>query len=303
MTSGLPSDLTTTGTLSPILPAGCKPSSATNVDSISGLNANIVPDALAVDELFWKHVLTDKRWTLLAGRIDQAAYFDANRVANDGYGQFVAFVFENNPTLPWSTYGSFGGLIRFDPYPDLYLMASVAATGNDQPRISWESGGLNAWNQLVEIGIARHVPGLGRGHYRLTPWHNRTDGEGGFGIGLNLDQELPIRTGRGSGSLIGFFRAGIGESDVTPVERFVSGGLSIPRPFGRIHDEWAFGVAWSDPSPTAGVRNKTLVETYYRFALSRSLAMTPDMQIVINPASNGDADTIVVLGLRLNLQL
>ncbi len=278
-----------------------------NVGSISGLNANVFPNAAAVDELFWKHVFADKHWTLLAGRVDQSFYFDTNRVANDAYSQFVAFAFENNLSIPWSTYGDFGGLVRFDPHPDLYLMASVAGAGNDQPRVFRESGARGAWNQLVEIGITRHLPGLGRGHYRLTPWHNSAAGQGGFGIAFNFDQELGDR-GRGdrrsgSGKSVGFLRAGIGDGDVTPVERFLSGGISVHGPFGRDRDEMALGIAWSDPSPTDGERSETLVETYYRYALSRSLTLTPDVQIVINPANNDEASTIVVLGVRLHLKL
>jgi len=29
--------------------------------------------------------------------VDQAGHFDANPLANDAYGQFFAFAFENNP--------------------------------------------------------------------------------------------------------------------------------------------------------------------------------------------------------------
>ncbi|MGB5830520.1 MAG: carbohydrate porin [Thiohalocapsa sp.] len=279
---------------------------SSNVGSISGLNANLVPNAVAVDEVFWRHLSTDRRWTLLAGRIDQSAYFDANRVANDGYSQFIAFAFENNPSIPWSTYGDFGGLLRFDPGPDLYLMASVAAAGNDQPRVAWSSGGRSAWNQMIEIGITRRLPGLGRGHYRLTPWHNKTGGAGGFGVAFNLDQELGNLQRRrlaACGQPIGFFRAGIGDPDVTPVERFISGGLSVANPFGRSGDQIAVGVGWSRPSPSAGERSETLVEAYYRIALTDSLALTPDLQLIIDPANNEGTSEVVVLGVRLQLQL
>jgi len=282
-----------------------------NVGSISGLNANVVPNAAAVDELFWRHASADRRWTLLVGRVDQAGHFDANRVANDGYSQFLAFAFENNPSIPWPTYGGFGGLLRLDLGADRYLLASVAAAGNEDPRIPWSTGGHEGWNQMLELGGAYSLPGLGRGHLRLTPWHSRIPGAAGFGLALNLDQELgsPIRADRTSPERrahtrsIGFVRAGVGEPAVTPVQSFVSAGIALEQPFGRPRDEMALGVAWSRPSPGVGQRNETLIEAYYRFALSPALSLTPDVQVVIDPTLNPAARDSVVLGLRLHLSL
>ena len=268
-----------------------------NVGSISGLNGNVVPDPAALDELFWKQVSPEEKWVLLAGRVDQSFYFDTNRIANNTYRQFFAFALENNLSIPWSTYGGLGLLLRFDARPDLYLMASASSTDTDEPWAPWKSLDENAWNQLLEVGVTLHIPRLGKGHYRLTPWHNRVSSEDGFGIAFNLDQELGLER------LVGFFRYGIGDEDVTPVKRFLSGGFSLARPFGRKDDKVALGVAWSDPSPGDGERDETLVEVYYRLSLSPSLALTPDVQIVIDPADNDEEDMVVVLGVRLQLRL
>jgi len=46
-------------------------------------------------------------------------------------------------------------------------------------------------------------------------------------LALSFDQEL------GKDGLIGFFRFGIGDQDVTPTKTFVSGGLALDGPFGR----------------------------------------------------------------------
>jgi carbohydrate-selective porin OprB len=282
------------------------------VGSISGLNANTVPDGAAVDEFYWRHGSADGRWILLAGRIDQSDYFDANRAANDGFGQFLAFAFENNLSIPWSTYGSFGGLLRVQLKKRRYLLASIGAAGNEDPRIPWSAEGQDGWNQVIEFGAAYDLAGLGRGHIRVTPWHSRVPGASGFGLALNLDQALgtprwgagPTGPGRSaSGPMVGFFRAGVGEPAVTPVQTFVSAGAVLQQPFGRARDALGLGFAWSKPSPGAGQRSEGLIETYYRFALSPAVSLTPDLQIVINPAQDSDATTVAVLGLRLHLKL
>lgn len=230
---------------------------------------------------------------MLAGHIDQSFYFDTNPVANNSYRQFFAFALENNLSIPFPLYGGIGALVRFEPRKDLYLMAAAGTARNDEPWAFWRSADDGDWFQLVEIGLTLNLPHLGKGHYRITPWHNHLSGSDGWGLGLNFDQEL------GLDRLVAFFRFGIGDDDVTLVERFVSGGLAFERPFDRKGDRVSVGVAWSDPSPGVGVRNETLLELYYRLTLSPSIALTPDLQIVIDPANNSRNDTIVVGGVRL----
>ena len=150
------------------------------------------------------------------------------------------------------------------------------------------------WYQLAEAALALDVPGLGKGTYRLTPWHNHLDGEDGWGVGVNFDQEL------GFPWLVGFFRFGAGDGDVTPVERHVSGGIAVEGPFGRSGDYFALGAGWSRPSEP-GARDETFLEFQYRLQLTKTLELSPDIQIVLNPGSNRDTDTIVVPGIRLTM--
>jgi|GEM_PF-2381318 len=265
-----------------------------NVGSISGLNANVFQDPAALDELYLKHVSPGGKLTAVLGRVDPAFYFDTNRVANDGFRQFFAFALENNLSIPWSTYGGLGALVRVDFSEKLYVMLGGGNT-TDEPWAFWKSLDDGDWGQLVEIGLTGRLPHLGKGHFRITPWHNRLSGSDGWGLGLNIDQEL------GLDRLVAFFRFGIGDDDVTPVERFVSGGLAFERPFDRKSDQVAVGVAWSNPSPGAGLRNETLIELHYRLALSPSIALSPDLQIVIDPANDSENDTVVVGGVRLEI--
>ena len=45
------------------------------------------------------------------------------------------------------------------------------------------------------------------------------------------------------------------------------------------------------------------MEVFYRLQLSENLAITPDIQFIINPALNPDDKTVWVLGLRARLAL
>ena len=266
-----------------------------NLGSISTLNATVFDHAAIVDELFWKQVAWGGKLLVLGGKIDMLYHFDTNRVANDAYSQFFSYALQNNPSVPGPLYGGFGGIVRANLPRSAYLMFGVGDSSMDQAVAPWKTLDNHSWYQLLELGLSPSVPGLGKGNYRITPWHNHLFGEDGYGIGLSFDQEL------GRKDLVAFFRFGYGDEDVTPVETFVAGGIGLEAPFGREDDLAAIGVAWSDPSPGSGDRDETLVEILYRVGLAKGISITPDLQLVFDPAEGADHDFVVVPGIRLHL--
>jgi carbohydrate-selective porin OprB len=262
-----------------------------NAGVISIFNGTVYPDPIAVDELFWKQVLPDA-FVAQAGVLDLSNWFDTNTIANDGFSQFFASSLENNLSIPFPTYGGFGALLRWSATDDLYIMAGIADARSNNAEAPWKSIRDDSLYELVEVGLSIDIDGLGRGTYRFTPWHASQLGTSGWGIAVSFDQEL------WSERLVSFFRFGVGDQDVTAVGTFVSGGLGLKGPFGRADDLVAAGVSWSDPAPGTGFRQETLVEVLYRVAITPSLALTPDLQVVFDPAENPDTSTIWVAGLR-----
>jgi carbohydrate-selective porin OprB len=261
---------------------------------LSVINTNVYPDTSALDELFWKQVVADGRLVVMAGRVDQSFHFDSNRVAFDSERKLQSFVFVNNLSIPWPLYGGLGAAVTWKATDRLTLRAGGGESGSDEPWAFWKTVDDGNWYQLFETELRLDLPGLGKGAYRLTPWHNHLDGEDGWGVGVNVDQEL------GFPWLVGFFRFGAGDRDVTPVERTVSGGIAVEKPFGRAGDYFALGVGWSRPSdPDA--RDETFLEVMYRLQLTKTLELTPNLQLVLDPASNQDTDTIVIGGIRLTM--
>ena len=51
----------------------------------------------------------------------------------------------------------------------------------------------------------------------------------------------------------------------------------------------------------ARARDETFLELQYRLQLTKTLELSPDIQIVLNPGSNRGTDTIVVPGIRLTM--
>jgi carbohydrate-selective porin OprB len=265
-----------------------------NVGTTNVLNATIFEQGAVVDGLYWKQVALGGKLLVLAGKIDLLYHFDTNRVANDGYSQFFSYSLQNNPSIPGPLYGGFGGVVRGNPTDNTYLMVAGGDSSMDAAVLPWKTLDNDSWYQLVELGWAPDVPGLGKGNYRLTPWHNHLFGEDGFGVGINFDQEL------GRKDVVAFFRFGFGDKDVTPAETFVSGGVALEAPFGRQHDVLAVGVAWSDPSGEG--RDETLIELLYRIEVAKAISITPDLQLVFDPADNHGDDFVAVPGVRLHLK-
>jgi hypothetical protein len=233
---------------------------------------------------------------VLAGKLDLAYHFDTNRVANDGYSQFFSYSLVNNPSIPGPLYGGFGGIVRGNWSETGYVMFGVGDSSMDEAVLPWKTLDNHSWYQLLELGMSPDVPLLGKGTYRLIPWHNHLFGADGWGFALNIDQEL------GRKDIVAFFRFGYGDKDVTPVRLFVSGGVGFEAPFGREDDLVAIGVAWSDPSPGEGFRAETLLELFYRVHFWGSISLTPDLQLVFDPARNASDDLVVIPGVRLQMK-
>jgi carbohydrate-selective porin OprB len=267
-----------------------------NVGAVNILNATVFDQGAVLDELFWKQVALGGKLLVLAGKIDQLYHFDTNRVANDGYSQFFSYSLQNNPSIPGPLYGGFGGIVRVNLAEQVYGMLGMGDSSMDKALLPWETLANDSWYQLLELGLGPEIPVLGKGNYRLTLWHNHLFGADGFGIALNIDQEL------GRKDVVAFFRFGIGDADVTPVKTFVSGGLAFEAPFGRAGDLVAIGVAWSEPSPEVGFRSEALLELFYRVEIVKAITITPDLQLVFDPANNLGDDIVVVPGVRVLLK-
>ena len=57
-------------------------------------------------------------------------------------------------------------------------------------------------------------------------------------------------------------------------------------------------MSWEEPSNRA-LRDQYVVEGFYRFYLTLHTHLTPDIQVVIDPANAPTKDAVTVFGLRL----
>ncbi len=69
-------------------------------------------------------------------------------------------------------------------------------------------------------------------------------------------------------------------------------------------DLMALGFNWSRPSETTfvpGLDDQYSVELFYRLQLSQNFAITPDVQVIMEPALDPGEDVLGVFGMRARL--
>ena len=71
-------------------------------------------------------------------------------------------------------------------------------------------------------------------------------------------------------------------------------------------DLLGFGANWGEPNESSfgsGLSDQYTFEVFYRFQLAEQLAITPDIQLLVDPPNNPDHGSIWVYGVRARLAL
>jgi porin len=84
------------------------------------------------------------------------------------------------------------------------------------------------------------------------------------------------------------------------MEASVSGGIGYN--LKESIDLIGFSLNWGRP-PDSGMDDQYTAEVFYWLQLAQNLAITPDVQLIFNPALNPDEDMLRVFGLRARLAL
>ena len=108
---------------------------------------------------------------------------------------------------------------------------------------------------------------------------------------------------------LAFVRTGWAEDGGSLLERSVSiGGGYKPgsmETLGSI-SQLGFGANWGQPNDAlfgTDLDDQYALEAYFRWQLSKEIALTPSVQLLIDPALNPDDDSIWVTGLRARIAL
>ena len=277
-----------------------------------------------------------EKLTVNFGKMDPFAFFDQNAAANDETRQFLASPFVHNALLDNPIAANVGADgFGFSPG------ARVAYRNDRSKNEPWGlslgifgagrsadfSEGFRSPFLIAQAESTQRFGGL-TGNYRAFLWQNgqapaflrdpsdldTTLLRAHRGLGLNFDQRL--------GDYVTFFgRLGWASGEGLPFDRTLALGAEIGGSywsrgadavgiaFGANRSSEAFrngsaGVVDAAGNPVFGFAAQgaeKVAEIYYRFRVHQNFEISPDFQMIRDPAGNAAAKPIKLIGIRLQL--
>jgi porin len=254
--------------------------------------------------LYWRQRVAGGRFTLIGGFLDATDYVDAYALGSPWTG-FSNLVFSTGSAaidLPNdATLGVAAGAMLTD---NLYAIAGIVDANSD-PEDPFEGFETffedHEYFSSVEIGWTRSHERLVLDNVHATLWHvdGRESSGARSGWGVNLSASLYLAE-----RWLPFVRGGWTKDSGSLLERSLSLGVGYQGVPGR--DLLGFAVNWGDPNPDSfgsGLDDQWSWEVFYRWQVLKELAVTPSLQLLVDPTLNPDEDTTWLLGLRLRYAL
>jgi porin len=230
--------------------------------------------------------------------MDVTDYVDVYLLASPwtGFNNFVFSTGSASMDLPGDAAlgGAVGGLLA----ENIYAQAGIADAKSDptKPFDGFESFfSDNKYFSWAELGWTPGKEKIYFDNAHVTAWQKDSVGPGAAsGWGLNgsyqrwiNDQWLPFVRGgytKDSGSLLEkSLSVGVGYQPV-PMRGVIGGGLNWGKPNG-------------------GGSNQITSELFWRYQLTKEVALTPSLQYIHNPALNPTEDNLFAFGLRVRVVL
>ena len=256
----------------------------------------------ALTNLFWEQKLGEGRAGIVAGVVDTTDYVATYGLASP-WTDFCNLAFLTDPTIPAPNQG-LGAAASILLADHFYVLGGLADANGDptDPGNGFDSFlDRHEYFSHLEFGW---IPSLERkftDNVHLTAWHadTRTEAQvpGGWGLAFSYNQLL-------GQTWEPFVRAGYADGGGALYDRSLSIGLGYHVP--QRSDLIGLGLNWGRPSEDVfgpGLDDQYTAEFFYRLHLLPNITITPDVQLLIDPALNPDEEVIAVFGIRARLSL
>ena len=283
--------------------------------SLSGIGNVSVFDPLHDDKglklanLYWDQSWMNGEVQLKAGFLDFADQIEFYSLT-DPLTAFQNLQFLTGvATLPLPSAGSLGVIASAWLGEKVYFSTGIADSNGDatDPMEGFNTLGDKEFFSYFEIGATTSKSMLYHDDVHLTIWHvderEEANTEDGWGAVFSYSRYLD---GLG-GKLLPFFKAGYAEDGGSLLEKSVSVGVGY-QPW---HDKGlgsliGVGLNWGEPNSStfgSGLKDQYAAELFFRWQVSREVAITPTVSYFKNPALNPDENSIWMMGLRLRVAL
>ena len=252
--------------------------------------------------LYWKQYFADGKGAVVAGFLDATDFVDVYLMASPwtGFNNFVfstgsaAMDLPNDATLGVAA----GGMIT----EKMYIHAGISDANADptSPFDGFDSVASDSdFFKWIEVGFTPSHDRLYFDNVHLTLWHvdERVNGTpDGWGINASWQQWIADKW-------LPFVRGGYTEDSGSLLEKSLTAGIGYqPVPMRGVI---GLGFNWGKPNQTsfAGADDQYTTELFWRYQLTKELAVTPSIQYIKDPALNEEEDSLWVLGIRARIAL
>ena len=243
----------------------------------------------------WTQGFSDGTAGFAVGRLGFDVYLDAFPFQTFSKG-FINRSFILNPTLPTTGVGALGAVVKGFVSDNVWIGAQMHDANAASGDFDFDTVQEGEWLKAVEIGYTPSFTQRKTHLVQFTYWEKDARSLAGVSKGSGWavsaawqisDQTFPfVRFGHSDGG------GGVAAEDA------ISAGVEFTRQKDEI---WTIGAGWANPSAEPfgrGLDNETVFETSYKFQLSKNFSLTPDLQLILNPANNPGETSIWVFGLR-----
>ena len=290
-----------------------------NINADVGAASDPIDDAdfdepVYVDEMWLEQAILQDRVRLRAGFLEQQTVFDRNAFANSEDRQFMSAFLDNDPLVPLPN--GVGAVLLLEPADWLEVAAGVLDGDNDPRSAGFDTAfdRIDSVTGHFEVLARLRLPDGERGlpgHYRIGAFIDgrRKLGDRGHWGGYASFDQLVYRERPDAEEGLGLFaRFGVADPEVNPIAWFWSAGLQYRGPIpGRGDDVLGLGSYQALGSgryrgdPEADFDQETGIECYYRVAVFPWLAVTPDLQYVVDPGGSKSTRDAVIAVLRFRV--
>ncbi len=261
---------------------------------------SIVPTAtkfnefsFSVTNLFWKQTFQEGRIAFVVGRVDVTDFVDVYALMNP-LTQFTNLAFSTNPTIAAPNQGlgiAAGGMLT----EHLYMQGGFSDANGQSTQAGFDTFFDDSeYFSYLELGVTSSHDRIYLDNIHVTLWQTDAREIAGTpysqGVAFTVQQFL-------CDTWLPFFRFGYSDGDASLMSTTFSTGLGLKR---KNKDVAGIGFSWGKPA-SGTVQNQFTSEAFYRFQLTQFFAVTPDVQLIVDPALNPNVDVLALFGVRVRL--
>ena len=257
---------------------------------------------------YWEQGFMNNDLIFTAGKVHPNQYISLSHVANDESKQFISGTFDGLDSLGGGL-GTYAPGVAVQAKNEFVYFNAIIIDAKGGPNTGFGTVGDGKWWAAAQFGYSPQF--IDEQDFKTnwavmvagTNWGLETSGSGlangdatGYGFGVMFEQQI----GPSVGLLLEY---GASENALSSIEQIANIAVGITNPFGRPSDYFGTALSWSKPSGAFSPerREEIFLETFYRIQLTSSWELTPDIQVLFQPAT-GDPDPIVIFGLRMRTQ-